>query len=200
MPFCRLSVPVFATSFLLIGFHGPATAQSTPPADSAQLKEALVGSWVMDQEATADAIALEQFGPKWRVVPDPKKPGQPQTFSTNFINKPFNVQEYAMMRSVCLASMRADTNEVSSRMTFAPDGTGTTSEQNTSGRQAPVEHFKWGLQGSKLTITAPDDKRSIQTEFTNKNQLSLRMWRGIRIVLKPEGSAPKFLTNAPAAK
>jgi len=196
MRLCRLVLAAFATGLFLVGSLGPAAAQSTAAADPARLKEALVGDWVMDQEATADAFALDQFGPKRRVVTNPQKQGQPQTFSTNVINKPFNVQEYAMTRSAFLASLRANTNDVSSRMTFAPDGTGMNSDRDPSGKLAPVEHFQWMLQGTKLTITDPGKKTTVQTEFTNRNQLSLTLRRGMRIVLKPENSVSH--TNAPA--
>lgn len=192
----QLVLSALATSFLLIGSRGPALAQSTSTADPSPPRAALVGNWIMDQEATADAIALDQFGPKRWVVPNPEKPGQPQTFSTNFTDKPFSWQEYAMTRSTLLAGLRANTNEVTSRMTFAADGTGMNSDLNKSGVAEPVEHFQWVLQGNKLTITSPGKKTSIETEFTNRNQLSLALGRGMRIVLKPETSATH--TNAPA--
>ena len=196
MQFSRLVLPVLAASSQLIGFHGPAVAQGTSPADAVPPRAALVGNWIMDQEATADAIALNQFGLKRRVVQNLEKPGQPQTFSTNFVNKPFNWQEYAMIKSTLLAELRSNTNEVSSRMTFAADGTGMNADLNKSGSAVPVEHFQWVLQGRKLTITSPGNKTSIQTEFTNRNQLSLTLGRGMPIVLKPETSSSH--TNAPA--
>ena len=194
MQSCRLILSLLTTGFVLAGFHRPAAAQGTSPADSAPFKEALIGNWVMDQEATADALALDQFGPKVRLVPNPQQPGQPQTFTTNFTDKPFNVQEYALIRSTLLAGFRANTNEVSSRMTFAADGTGMNCDVTKSSGPEPVEHFQWALQGRQLTITAPGNKTSVQTEFTNKNQLSLTLGRGMRIVLKPETSSS---TNAP---
>lgn len=192
----RLVVPVLATILLLIGSRGPAAAQSPSPTDSAPLRAALVGDWVMDQEATADVFALDQFGPKRRVVPNRQQPRQPQTFSTNVITKPFNVQEYAMIKSAFLANLRANTNDVSSRMNFAPDGTGMNSDREPSGRQVPVEHFQWRLQGTRLTITDPVKKTTVQTEFTNRNQLSLTVGRGVRLVLKPDRPAPKPDTGA----
>jgi hypothetical protein len=160
---------------------------------------ALVGDWVMDEEATADAFALGQFGPKQQVVPNPRKLGQPQTFSTNITNKPFTWQEYATIKSLFLASLRANTNEVSSRMTFAPDGSGVNSDEYKSGKRESVEQFQWVLEGRKLTITNPGGKTPVQTEFTNMNHLSFTTGRGIRLVLKPERPiAPS--TNAPTAK
>jgi len=182
--------------FFLFASHRPAAAQSTAAPDPAQLKEALVGDWVMDQEATADAFALDQFGPKRRVVPNPQQPGQPQTFSTNVINNPFNMQEYVLIRTAYLAGLRANTNGVSSRMTFVPDGPGMNSDLDPSGRQVPVEHFQWRLDGTKLTITDPVKKTMVQTEFTNRNQLSLTLGRGMRLVLKPDRAAPKPDPNA----
>jgi hypothetical protein len=197
MRLCWLVQAAFATGLLLVGSQRPAAAQSTAAADPALLKEALVGDWVMDQEATADTFALDQFGSKRRVVPNPQLPGQPQTFSTNVINKPFNVQEYVIIRSAFLASLRPDTNEMSSRMTFAPDGTGMNSDRDPSGKQVPVEHFQWRLQGTKLTITDPGKKTTVQTEFTNRHQLMLTLQRGTRIVLKPDRPASKPDNSAP---
>ena len=102
-----------------------------------------------------------------------------------------------MIRSAFLANLRANTNEVSSRMTFAPDGTGMNSDRDPSGRQAPVEHFQWKLQGTKLTITDPIKKTTVQTEFTNRNQLWLTVGRGMRLVLKPDRPAPKPDNGSP---
>jgi len=71
------------------------------------------------------------------------------------------------------------------------------SDQDPSGRQVPVEHFQWSLQGTKLTIIDPVKKTTIQTEFTNRNRLSLTLGRGMRLVLKPDRPAPKPDPNAP---
>jgi hypothetical protein len=93
-------LPVFAAVPLLIGCNKPAPTQSTAPPAPAPLREALVGTWVMDQEATVDAFAAAQFGPQRRVVPNPKKPGQPVTYRTITTNIPFDLQAYAIAKSV----------------------------------------------------------------------------------------------------
>jgi hypothetical protein len=188
----------FAIVSLLIGTNGFALGESPLPPDPAQLKAALVGSWVMDPEATADAVALDQFGPQRRVIPNPKKPGQPLTYRTIVTNKPFNLQEYAMTKGLFFAGIRADTNAQLPRMTFAPDGTGTISGKSKAGSQESGERFHWVLQGLQLTITVAGEKSGLQTEFTSRTQLSLRppLLLGLRMVLKPERSPN--LTNAPA--
>jgi len=197
---CRLAQAVLVANLLVFRCAELTVAQSTTAVETAPLKAALVGDWVLDGEATADAFALAQFGPKREVVPNPKEPGQPQTFSTNITDRPFTWQEYAATRSLLLASLRSQTNEPSSRMTFASDGTGTNFDQDKAGSRKPVEHFKWVLEGHKLTITSPGSKTPVQTEFTNNNQLSLTTLRGIRIVLRPERPAFNATTNSPAAK
>ena len=196
----RLRLAAFAIVSLLIGTNGAVVAQRPLPMDPSRLKEALVGSWVMDPEAMADAAALDQFGPQRQVIPNPKRPGQPLTYRTIATNRPFDLQEYALTRGLLLAGIRANTNAQLPRLTFAPDGTGTIPEKGKSGNREPDTRFQWVLQARKLTLTIAGEKSSLQTEFTNRNQLSFRPphLRGLRLILKRE--RPPSLTNAPAKR
>lgn len=167
-------------------------AQSTPPLG----KEALVGRWVLDTEATADATARAQFGKKTTVVPVPRQPGQPQTFRTNQVIKPFNQKEYEDTKRICLEATRADTNLLSTAVNFAPDGTGKIWGVNKSGQS-----FEWTLKGSQILIKNPNDQFRPLTSFTNRNQLSWVWSRGTvqtALVLKPERAQSKTPTGGSA--
>ena len=181
-----------ALASLLSHSAGPAAAQSTS-LDPAALKAALIGKWVLDPEATADAMARYQFGPRQQVTLAPTKPGQPRTFRTNFINKPFNPQEYEQFKAAALEGFRAKSNAAPPLIIFAPDGSGTRSEQRNPGAPAADAPFQWVLDGRQLTIKNPTNESSLQIAFTNKNQLRIPSpaLRGLPCIFKPERAAAK---------
>ena len=172
-------------------FTEPAVAQDTS-ADSAALRAALVGKWVMDLEATAGVVARAPFGKREQVIRLPAKAGQPPAYRTNITNKPFNAQEYERMKAACLAGMRSLTNVQSPSMTFAADGTGKSTNPNrvASARETA---FQWQLDGHKVTLRDPADGRTNQFQFTNQTQITIPFWaeRGLFEIFKREGAKSK---------
>jgi hypothetical protein len=172
-------------------FTEPAVAQDTS-ADSAALRAALVGKWVMDLEATAGVVARAPFGKRQQVIRLSAKAGQPQAYRTNITNKPFNAQEYERMKAECLAGMRSLTNVQSPSMTFAADGTGKSTNPNrvASARETA---FQWQLDGHKVTLRVPADGRTNQFQFTNQPQITIPFWaeRGLFEIFKREDAKSK---------
>jgi hypothetical protein len=195
MKISRAILPALVLASLPSHFRLPAAAQSASP-DPSPLKAALIGKWVLDHEATADTWARLSFGSRQQVTPVPTKPGQPRIFRTNFINNPFNPQEYEQRKVVVLEGFRTNSNWNSLLLTFAPDGTGTTMPgQQKPGAPAAGTPFQWVLDGHKLTIKNPTNGYSLQIAFTNKNELRVprgsTIMHGVTIVYKPERATPK---------
>jgi len=170
-------------------FTEPAVAQDTST-DSAALRTALVGKWVMDPEGTIDVIARAQFGKRQQVIRLPAKPGQPQTYRTNITNKPFNAQEYEEAKAEALRGFHSTTNLQLPSVTFAADGTGKLANPNRPGTPAGVTAFQWHLDGHKVTLKNPADGHTNQFQFTNQTQISVPFWpeRGLALVFKREGA------------
>lgn len=191
MPDHHFILPVFATVSLLIGSPGCAISQNNPSMDVARLRQALMGNWVIDAEATADSMARSGFGPQQSVTLS-KTGDKPATMHTNFTNKPFNQQEYEKTKRISLESLRAPEAQV--RVTFAPDSTGVELPLTGSANQSVGFPFRWTLQGHKLVVEYPDKRAGadFQTEFTNTNQLCRPIhYLGACMFFKPEASAPK---------
>lgn len=155
-------------------------AATTPTA----LRAALVGKWVLDPEASADACARAQFGPRQQLTALPAKAGQPRTYRTNFTNKPFNIQEYGQLKSAALAGFRANTNAPGPGLTFLADGTGTRGEPTKPEVQDGA--FQWELKGHNLTISNSAKGSTLQLQFTNQTQLVIPAYRGLPLVFRPE--------------
>ena len=154
---------VFAVSSLLIS--RPAIAQNTPHPD----REALIGKWIMDIEGNSDAQARRLFGRQERMVANPKKAGQPQTFRTNVTYRAFDQQEYEKKKREFLQEGR--TNGMTFQMAFEQDGTVRLLAKD---RRERVENsFRWVLQGRKLTLTAPNSTNSLEFPFTNATRFTL---------------------------
>jgi hypothetical protein len=120
----------------LLRQHGG--VESEAPPDVARLKQALLGDWAVDQEATADSMARGKLGPQSTVTVS-RREDSPAIIRTNFTNKQFNQQEYEQAKRILLESFRA--NDHHTWMTFAPDGTGTESELGDSGTRSNMVHF-----------------------------------------------------------
>ncbi len=169
-------------------FAEPGLAQDTSAAPAA-LRAALVGKWVLDPEATADALARAQFGPRQQVTALPAKAGQPRAYRTNFTNKPFNLREYEQFKAAALEGFRANTNAPATAFTFLADGTGTGGEPNSPGAKDAALH--WDLKGRNLTISNPAKGTTLQLQFTNQAQLTIPGYRGMPLVLRPEKAKAK---------
>jgi len=177
-------------ALLATQFVAPGLAEDTSAAPAAS-RTALVGKWVLDPEATADAYARAQFGPRQQVTALPAKAGQPRAYQTNFTNKPFNPREYEQFKAAALEGFRANTNAPATAMTFAADGTGTREEQIRPGAAAPGGAFQWDLKGHNLNISNPAKGSTLQLQFTNQTQLCIPGYRGMPLVFRPEKARSK---------
>jgi hypothetical protein len=172
----------------------PAVAQDTS-IDSAALRTALVGKWVLDPEATADAFARAEFRERRQVIRLPAKPGQPPAYRTNIVKKPFNAQEYERLKADGLRGFHSITNAELPSLGFAADGTGESNELNATADAARARGFQWRLDGHTVTMIHSFYGRTNQFQFTNQTQLTIpfqpHLDRGLFVVLKREGANSK---------
>lgn len=115
----------------------------------AEVSAALPGTWEIEVNASAEALARAQYQP--RVVSVTRQEGGgPATPTTTTVSERFDPNEFAEARSFWRSALKQ--SDMRWRLAFKPDGTGEHWAVITKGAAAQAVPFKWQLNGWLLKV------------------------------------------------
>jgi hypothetical protein len=144
----------------------------------------LVGTWVMDVEATADSLARGQFGTRQEIT---VKSGATVP-ETNLLTKPFDPKEYKETRNFWTTNLV----KTKYQLTFKADGTGEGSSYDADAKKRLTSTLNWTLHGSDLRLEYTNVRRPLteMARLVSTNELHEPMeMLGGWFVLRPEKQA-----------
>jgi len=157
-----------------------------PPAKSpAEVLQALPGTWTIDVEASADALARAQYTPRLTTVLRREGNGAP-THETTTVVERFDGKAYREALTYWLDLL--DKPDMRWRLKFNADGTGEHWAVVKTGSPAQNTPFKWRLDGWRLHIdyAAGGPFKSFDIEMPSAKELHYPMQPlGDHLVLKP---------------
>jgi hypothetical protein len=187
----RTGTSLAASAFLALTFAAQAIAQpqnpkqpGSPQFRSNLLEVHVLGTWVLDVEATADILARGQFGTRQEIT---VKSGATVP-ETNLITKPFDPKEYEETRNFWATNL----GKIKYQLIFNPGGTGEGSSYDADAKKRVTSTLKWTLHGSDLRLEYTNVRMPL-TEMarvvsTNELHQPMEMLGGW-FVLRPEKQA-----------
>jgi hypothetical protein len=145
--------------------------KSAPPAASpAEVERALPGTWIIDVEASADALARTRFLPRQvtTVRRDSNARETPETVTTM---EPFDSNAYQEARRYWLDLLSKP--DMKWRLVFQAGGTGEHWAVVSTGQPAEKTPFAWRLDGWILHLDYAADSRFKSFETTMESAMEL---------------------------
>lgn len=157
-----------------------------PPASSpAEIERALPGTWVIDVEASADALARAQFVAR-QVATLRRDSAARETPETITMTERFDATAYREARSYWLDLLQQP--DMKWRLKFLPDGTGEQWAIVTTGQAPDKTAFTWRLDGWRLHLDYAGSTRFRNFEVTMTSAVELHYPMaplGDHLVLRP---------------
>jgi hypothetical protein len=167
----------------------PPPPKSAPLASSpAEVERALPGTWIIDAEASADALARAQYQPR-PVTWLRRESDGATTHETSTVAEQFDPKAYREARRYWQDVLQKP--DMKWRLVFQPNGTGEHWAVVKTGSAPEKNAFTWRLDGWRLKIDYPDAGRfrSFEVTMNSAGELHYPMAPlGDHLVLRPTGS------------
>lgn len=176
----------------VIGFGCHSTPKALPPeriappaASPAEVQAALPGTWILDAEASADALARAQYKPRQATILH-RDGGGSATRETTTVIERFDAKAYREALTYWLDVL--DKPDMRWKIKFNADGTGEHWAVVKTGNAPQNTPFQWRLDGWRLHVDyAPDAPfKSFQVEVPSAKEWHYPMQPlGDHVVLLP---------------